>query len=74
MDEIVELEAACVALASAQAAVTARRRDRAAAIEAAFKAGVAIGAIAERSALSVSHVQRILGHPRGKVGRPKAGG
>ena len=73
MDELVRLDETCALLEEASAAVIERRAQRDAAITAAFEAGVAIGAIAERVGLSAARVQMILGQPRGRVGRPPAG-
>lgn len=73
MKELEDLDAATAALQAAVAVVTDRRAERNAAIEAAFAAGVSIGAIAERTGLGRTTVQDVLGNPYGRVGRPPAG-
>ena len=69
MKELDRLDEAAAALAVAQAGVDERLAQRAAAIAAAFDAGIPFGLIAERVGLSTSRVRKILGHPRGRVGR-----
>jgi len=67
--ELDRLDEAAAALAVAQAGVDERLTLRAVAIAAAFDAGIPFGLIAEHVGLSTSRVRKILGHPRGRVGR-----
>jgi hypothetical protein len=69
VEELDQLDRTSAALAVSQAVLNERLAARAAAIAAAFDAGMPFGLIAEHVGLSAARVRKILGHPRGRVGR-----
>ncbi len=70
-DALEELDAVVLRLGEAERRVEAERSSRDAAMRAALAAGASFGHLAERTDLTPARVGQILGHPHGRVGRPR---